>query len=782
MTEVYSLDGDFPSGLNESQLKLEILSNNSITTSCLDVGRYGDTVNIIFESVISPAEKIILDDLIANYIFEPIPVNPSLYIQNNIIKSDISNTIYTFLGDQPDEIHISKTSQSHYPSIKAAIAANNTENIVFILHPGTYIEDNPLTLPNGCCIIAEGNAENTFIVAQNSTLDILNLGIRCKVEGITFVGAATARGIYFDGTQSGGTGRLSALFECFIVGCNIGIEVDGKNGSGAIDTLYMREILITTTTYSLNKGVYCHSAGQIISSSLNVFGSPSFVIAEGVCCHDVGSKTSITTSSIWFCDYAIHLDNGGEIELQLSTCRYNNIALNIGSAGSNSKINGDLFNALDSTSLDINIDSTDAIIDIQSGIIDILKISNPNDVKINARFQSTQFGAFFHNILGDIVMGTKRVPAKMAVGEGTYDIDGVNIFTNDNLESGTWVDCTSGAVSIGAPPFNIFPSVLTGSCLYIGRNDNPVGIKIHTTTATSSATPNTSLVWEYWNGSSWVGFNISQNTTVQPYYSTNGSFISTVGKYQIRFGITSNTPIVAKTLNGLSKKWVRARIISDISSIPVGEYCKLHVNATEINNNGFIEYYGNARHVADFNKWVIHASNDLPGDSDLFIGQKLGINSKLNLFSSGVVSRIGMTGYIPVDADVGFPLKIKLSIVGNSNTPGDVQFIVRYGTTNVSDSVFLINGEAPATGPNEQSNSIIINIDSIKTEFRGTFSIDISDVLTNPSNGEPDLLWLSVERDSTVGNSNDTYPGNVSLIHFETQYIKMFSGGHILSY
>lgn len=777
MTEIYSLSTNFPSGLNEFQLKTEILANLSISIPCTDVGRDGDVVNVTFSSPISPAEKTVLDLIISNYVFIAIPANANLYISNNVIKSDISTSTFTFLGDQPDEVHISKTSQSHYPSIKAALIARNEANIVFIVHPGTYVEDNPLTLPGGCCLIAEGNAENTFIVASHPTLDILNVGIRCKIEGFTFVGAAGpgARGIYFDGTQSGGLGRFSAFFECYIVDCNIGIEVDGKNGVGAIDTLYMREILIVTNSIITDKGIFCHSGGQTITSGVNIAGNPYFGMNEGVCCHDTGSKVSMTTSSIWFTGKAAHLDDGGELEVQLLTCKYNAIALEIGSSGAQCKINADLFNALNSTLYDINILSANAIIDIQSGIIDILKISNPNDVKINARFQSTQFGAYFQNILGDVVFGTKRVPAKLAIGEGTYDIDGVNIFTNDNLEVGTWTDSTVGAITIGAPPFNIFAGTSIGNCLYIGRNDNPVGIKMQVTTATTSFTPFTSVIWEYWNGTSWIQFTVSRSTSIPPYYFDGGAFFSNVGKYQIRFGITSATPLVAKTLNGVSKKWVRLRLLNTISSIPVREYCKLHVNSKEINTDGFTEYYGDSRPIAFLNWKFLNNTLD-----NIFLSTSIGINTFS--FLSGIISRIGINTYLPTDTDIGFPIKLKISIVGDNSTAGNVNLVLKYASTQSGDAIYLSSNVAPTTATNEKSISITIPISTASSEFRGVFNIDISTVLTNPSNSSPDLVWLSIERDATSSNINDTYTGNIRVVNIDTQYVKMYSGAHLLGY
>lgn len=774
MTESYNIDSDFTLGVNEYQLKNEILSNTGISINCLDVGRVDNIINIVFESAISVEEKTILDSIVSNHVPIPIPINASMYVSNNVIKSDISDATFTFLGNQPNEVHISKTSQTHYPSIKAALTARNEENIVFIVHPGVYIEDNPLTLPNGCCLLAQANAENTSIVAQNSANDILNIGIRCKIQGFTFVGAAApgSRGLYFDGTQSGGLNRFSAIFESFIVGCNIGLEINGGNLEGT-DTLYLREVLIVSTSYSLSKGIYCHSGGQIITSSLNIAGNPFFSIEEGTRCEGDNSKISMTTSAIWFCDKALYIDNNGEIEMQLLTCKYNNIALYMGNNGM-PKINGNLFNTISSNLYDIDINSEYAIIDIQSGVLDILKIRNPYNVKINARFQSSQFGSYFQNFLGDIVFGTKKNPAKLAIGEGTYDVGGIQIFTNTNGENGTWTDNTFAAVSMESPPLNIFPGTESGNCLYIGRDDNPVGVKIYVTTSTSSYTSQEDTVWEYWNGTNWIEFNVSQTTTQPPYYHDGANFISHIGKYQIRFGITTATPLVAKILNGENKKWVRLRLVNNISNIPIAEYCKLHVNSKEVNADGFTEYYGDSRPVTSLNIWRNGGENT----NNIFLSSTFSL--KTFTFLYGNFSQISMNGYIPADADVGFPIKIKISLVGDNDNSGIVNLIARYTTTNISSTIFL-SSSAPSAAVNEKSISINIPITASSQEFRGVFDIDISKFLINPSNKEADLLWLSIERDTT-NNINDTYVGNISVVNIDTKYIKMYSGAHLLNY
>ena len=116
MSQIYSLSTNFPNGLNEYQLKQTILGNTGITETCLDVGRAGDVVTITFSSTLSSNEITVLNNIISTYSYVAPLVAPNLYLSNNLIQSTINNSTFTYLADQPDEIHISKTSQTHYPS------------------------------------------------------------------------------------------------------------------------------------------------------------------------------------------------------------------------------------------------------------------------------------------------------------------------------------------------------------------------------------------------------------------------------------------------------------------------------------------------------------------------------------------------------------------------------------------------------------------------------------------------------------------------------------------
>lgn len=781
----FVISTSFTSGIDPYQLKEELLTSN-ISTPCMFISTVSGNASIFFQDILSNVDVEILGNVVSNHVPLPQPIPTQAFIEpgTSIISHLIDGVQYKYLGNQTNEVHISKQTQGYYSSIKAALDAySGQENIVFLVHPGTYVESNPLFIPQGCVLQAEGTPENTYVIAQDPTKDLIIMGPKTKLEGLTFVGAAYpgCRGVYFDATQSG-LGIISAIFECFFIDCNISIEADGKNSMSPIDTLFLREVLIAPNSTSLDTGVLCKDKGLIISVSLNLSAIPGyFGILNGVKALGTGSKLSMTTSSIWYCDTAMYINDGGEIESNLCTCNSNDTSVYIGSDGTNTKLNGSLLNVQNSQTYDMDIQAAEPNIDVQSGNFDPLKINNPNEITINAQFQSFQFGTFYRNILGNVVFGTKRFPSKIAIGEGTYDIDGVVAFTNSNLEEGDWNDVTLSSISDGHPPYNLFQGTAPGNCFYVGRDDNPVGVKIEIITE-ASGTSFEDIIWEYWNGADWIKFDTFQSSASPPYYTVRGSFVATPDKYQIRFGLSSSIAIGTKLLNTANKKWIRARVVNTLSSIPVAGYCKLHVNATEGDSDGFIEYYGNARQVDNLQEWSVALMKNLSDDSihqDIYLNKKIGVRGRL--FRKSTNDSITMTDFLPFEADLGFPFKIKFACVGDNVNAGNVKFTSLWGTSNEGSSIYMDSSSATAMNVTESNSSnAIIHITGSDTESRAELALDFCGVVTNPQDGKPDMVWVSLQRASD--DDADTYQGNVTIIQTNVMYVKWCSGGHLLSY
>lgn len=773
---------DFPLGLLENKLKSEIEAS-AIIPDCTDVSRVGTSVNIYFTSALESGDKVILDGLVAAHVPPPARVASDLYtdVGGSIIKHEIGGNVYTYIGSQSNEIHISKETQGNFSSIKAAIAANPGDDRVFIVHPGNYVEDNPITLAPGTVLISCGNAENTFVTAQNEGSVVLNMNIKCKVLGFTFRNGST--GIYFNQALSGGYGRYSAMMECFIINCLVGIECDGYNvhqAGGVSDTVYAREIVINSTVRTLDKGIYVRRGGQFISAGVTIYGvppigpNPAVPITYGYYGTDAVSKFAMSISNCYFCGVGLYLDAGCSSELTLLTLKYNANGVILGSNGTGTRFSVNSLDINNSVDKDITVLSSTALIEVHSGVFDDTKILNPTGARLNMRYHTNKNGKTRQRMLGIINVGTPNEPAKMIIGEGSYDIYSVAAFRNTDNEVGTWSDITADALEDSGNIFGLFAGTEVGNCLYLGRDKVPVGVKLNVQTATTSAVALQNIIWEYWNGTGWIEFNIMQTEDDEPFYYVPNSCISTVGSYHIRFGLKSTAPLVAKTLNGVSKKWIRARVAVALPSVPMSEYILAHVHATKIGSDGYTEYYGDARNVKKLS-WNLYDMASTGGvNQTVYFGKKLFSGGSGNYFTNGINCSLSLSAFMPTDLDNSFPMKIILSAIGS--VTGDATIVFRYGFSNTGSPMYLNSTDAPTAAPDESTVTVTKTL-TIGQETRVEALVPISHVNMNPSGQGPQSLWFSVEH-----NNTDSYTGSITMTQVSGYYVSWIDGAHLLAY
>lgn len=741
----------------------------------------GSLLSVEFSSSISSSDSILIYNIIssADTYKPPIPVQ-GFVDGNSLLKHEIGGEIYTYVGSQSNEVHISKETQGHYSSIKAAIAANPGQDKVFIVHPGEYIEDNPITIAAGTVMVSCGNAENTFITAQNPDAPILNYNVKCKVLGFTFRGASV--GIYFNQAISGGYGRYSALMECFVVNCLVGIDCDGSNvhlAGGMADTLYAREIVISSTVRTLDKGIYVRRGGQFISAGVTIFGvppvgGPAAPIMYGYYCTDSVSKVAMSISNCYFCGAGLYLDSGCSSELTLLTLKYNANGVVIGSGAGPTRFSVNSLEIAGSVSQDITVLNSGALIEVHSGVFDDTKILNPTGVRLNMRYHTNKNGKTRQRMLGIINVGTPSEPAKMIIGEGYYDVYSLKVMRCTDGEIGTWSDITADALEDSGQPFDLFAGTGAGNCLYIGRDKVPVGIKINVLTACIGAVPLGDLNWEYWNGTEWTTFHVMQTSDTEPFYYVESSCISAAGSYHIRFGLKSNSPLAVKTLNGASKKWIRVRVINALPSLPSSEYILAHTHSTKIGSDGFTEYYGDARTVKKLT-WNLYDMSPIGGtDQVVYYGKKLYSGGAGNNFPAATNCVLSLSAFVPTDLDNSFPLKIVLSAVGSAT--GDVTVTFRYNFSNSGTVLHLNEGDAPAVTAGEGSvvavKSVVAGVETRIEALVPAFHVNM-----NPSGQGPQSLWFCVEHSAA-----DTYAGSLTLTQISGYYVSWIDGAHLLAY
>lgn len=780
-TYTKSLTTNFGGNLNPDQILTEIEADEGIAPTCITVMNIADNVDIIFDSALDAGEQTILDGIITAHVPTEANTIPELYINPNssVINFTDAGTTYKLLGNKSNEIIISKGEQRDYSSIKEAVTANYVDNMIFKIYPGTYVEDNPITLPKGSSLVGVGSASNTFIVAQNADEDLLVVYPGCKIKNFMLMNASGAgsRAIFYDGNLST-TPSYVNINKCIIRNCNIGIEATHSNAIIISD-----RCLIMPGGPMPDKGAYIHDGAQFIFLNSRVMGlaSPPIPMNYGIYVTGLGSLVSLATASIHRCNIGLYIDDNAISDINLATFMYNDKSIIVGSTDVKSIIRGSTLQVKSSTTYDMDIQATDAIINLFSCELDEELINNPNGVKINAKIYTNKNDKKFQTMTGDLRIGSVINPASSSFGEGKYSTALYTVLSNDDLEVGTWVDNTENAKGDG-DNFDFFQNTAIGNCAYIGFNSVIPGIKINVTIKTTSTHPKTDVIWEYWNGSDWIEIKSMQTEITVPNYSVIDSFISAQKKQDIYFGVKRSEPILEKTLNSISKKWIRCRVLNILSSVPQIGYIKLHTNSTEIHKDGMIFHYGEARNVHPLylSYQNIAASTTVVYDQDFFITDTYSFDKKNNSFPNSVDTIYAFNTYLPYDIDTSFPIKLKVAFVVDAPFSGEIEWKINWKYTNNGDPVYLNMMDAPSTDSSITTISYISTIDSNQNnlDLRATLDIQIDNIAPIDPNSE-NLLWIFFERDATMSNTTDTFAGTANIIQLFAQYVSWRSGGYL---
>ena len=237
----------------------------------------------------------------------------------------------------------------------------------------------------------------------------------------------------------------------------------------------------------------------------------------------------------------------------------------------------------------------------------------------------------------------------------------------------------------------VIPEEITGNRLIWAGN------KVAVTTAAVGG----EIVAEYWNGSSWIEFNTMSTISGGQYLPKGKALFQRTGGEHVRFDYSIQSEWTSHDLIGIgiSSYWMRYRIVEALTTSPVFEQFKIHSNRTEINADGFMEYFGNARaiDILPFDSGTFQAANNSPSNQDLWIGDSLGVGRIENQFQSGTVDRVGLVRPLPLDLDTSSPLKLILHLHSEiADTSPDIDFVVRYSKTNDGDDVYDSTTFAPS--------------------------------------------------------------------------------------
>jgi hypothetical protein len=412
---------------------------------------------------------------------------------------------------------------------------------------------------------------------------------------------------------------------------------------------------------------------------------------------------------------------------------------------------------------------------------DNLSIVNWDNVLVDFASPSPLDEAF--HFAQELHVGVPEKGRETCLGEGDSTSRDMLVYKYTDIGS-VFTDVSDEAKSATGSNFTMGTAV--NDAMYIGwdlQNSDFLkfyGIKCSVLTALTPGAG--SAVWEFWDGDSWEEFSVMMSNAIIPYVSYGNASFQETGSHQIRFASerlinewAKNDPPGITT----NRFWVRFRITGVISVAPIFEQFKLHTNRSEINENGWLEYFGTARPIStlpiNINTFR-GPTGSKPGDQDLYLSDNLDVGKEQNEFGYNTTDRLALAIYLPLDVDTSNRFKLHLSWITNDNDGGNVRWVVRWAKSIDGDSIYRSAAAAPATAPNEKELIQITAAPAIDTQKTEEFALDVSDMISRPQGAFGDVLWLSLEREGD--HTNDTHDGDVSLLQMSMYYTKWCEGGH----
>lgn len=386
----------------------------------------------------------------------------------------------------------------------------------------------------------------------------------------------------------------------------------------------------------------------------------------------------------------------------------------------------------------------------------------------------------------EVSIGLPGNGKELTVGEGdSYNGDGQLIVKTFNGSS--YLDVTSNIQTDTHDDFLEFPNINDGTIIYMTSNitDGNDFLKhggIKAVIVQNAILGAGDIVFEFYNGSSWIEFNHSVTTSLRPFIHLANDKFETTGVHQIRYDafIDNNSNQTKINIDGDERFWVRWRIVGGITRSMEIDFLKIHSNRTELNPDGFIEYFGSSRPIRKLpiTFGSFQAANNSPANLDVYVGDNIGVGRIENSFVNGAIDRSGLVQMIPQDFDTSTTAEIHFKFSGTSSTVGDVRFVIRWTWTTTNGDVFTSTAAAPGTAVGEKSTVGIFSFGANEQDEMKTVEvlIDFPSTLLKSSGGAPDDLWISFER--TGNDVADTYLGNVTMIDVGILYVAWASGGH----
>ena len=270
------------------------------------------------------------------------------------------------------------------------------------------------------------------------------------------------------------------------------------------------------------------------------------------------------------------------------------------------------------------------------------------------------------------------------------------------------------------------------------------------------------------------------NSTYRPFANQ----VFDANYYHYRFGPKTNE--TSKTINSISSNWIRFRITTTLTTVPSVNYVALQTHSSEINQDGFMEYFGNARPLQKTPiNWSNYSAEATGVRNRSVLTDGMTLLFEANRFNTSS-SQVGTIFSIPPNLDSSWVPRLQLRWFHESASTA-VVWSLTYGLTRdfLLDSFGDISTVGNTTGgTNTSVTTITASVTSPSTarkQTTTTFQLsNLNELFGNSilttgtgsvNDAGSDLIWILLQ--ATTGS------GNLFGIHTDFVYRTWCMGGYI---
>ena len=499
------------------------------------------------------------------------------------------------------------------------------------------------------------------------------------------------------------------------------------------------------------------------TGTITIYHSNFSLCLYGLSINSSASIAAITTNACFFllCTTAIHSEGKESIFLSISQ-------------------------AVQCTT-DISIADSDALCVLDISTIDREKVSLPNGYdKIRGLSMDLKTGDEVVHSYSEFSVGRPEAGKESVFGEGDSYTRGMLVYTY-NASTTAYSNVTSDVQTPGDSNTISFPATAADNAIYftttlLDSSSNKIimsGIK--TLLTVNLAVGSGSVIHEYWNGAAWSEVHHMGVTASGNYLTAGENYLENVNSYQVRFDdrLIQNAALNDPMGLGVTYYWVRIRVVTAITTSPSWDQIKIHCNRTELNQDGFLEYFGKARPIKSLQigYGAFQAANNSPANVDNYLSDTLAMGMIENSFLNSAIDKTGFNFYVPLDIDTSCPIRFRITYYGTIDGTDTIDWTVSWAHSTDGDTCYTGVIGAPTTAAGEQSIERSTAAPATEGQMKSEiFELNISGaVFERSSANSGDLIWIAITRTGTA----DAYAGNINIVNIIPFYTAWRDGGHI---